>query len=272
VSVRLRERTEGIEDIPDYENYDYESEWRGRGIQDRAERSLVSGWVEPGESCLELGGGFGRLTSVLEPKFEKVFMIDFSRRNLSRASERLTKTRLIRTSISKIPFEDCTFDSVVAVRVLHHIPRLAEAIQEMVRVSRDGACIVLGVPNTRRLGGPAENRAVARGPQGHRIYAAPMSAYANPLLERMAMRGLGLFDNRMGRALSSLGPLYRLDVATSSIWAIRPQVFMKLRVRKEGWGRAPFVICRCGGRLGPQVCSSCGRSYGRIVDLAGPEG
>jgi SAM-dependent methyltransferase len=264
----LRAHPEGIEDIPDYENYDYESEWHGRRTQDRAEKSLVSGWVESGESCLELGGGFGRLTSVLEPKFEKVFMIDFSRRNLSRASERLKKTRLIRTSITKIPFEDSTFDSVVAVRVLHHVPQLAETIQEMARVSRDGACIVIGVPNTRRLRGPAENRMVAVGPQGHRIYAAPMSAYANPLLERIGMRGLGLFDNRMGRTLSPVGPLSRLDVATSSVWTIRPEVFIKFRVRKEGLRREPFVICTCGAKLSQGTCSSCGRSYGKIIDLA----
>ena len=267
----MRYRAEGIEDIPDYENYDYESEWRGRGIQDSAEKSLISSWVEPGESCLELGGGFGRLTSLLEPKFEKVFMIDFSRRNLLRASERLTKTRLIRTSIAKIPFEESTFDSVIAVRVLHHIPQLAEAIEEMARVSRDGASIVIGVPNTRRLGGPAENRVVGVGPQGHRIYAAPMSAYSNPLLERVGMRGLGLFDNRVGKTLSSVGSLSRLDVATSSVWTIRPQVFIKFRARKEGLAREPFVICTCGAKLGRGDCVSCGRTYGRIIDLAGPQ-
>ena len=259
------------EEIPDYENYDYESEWRGRGIQDRAERRLVAGWVVPGESCLELGGGFGRLTAVLEPKFERVFMIDFSRRNLSKASGRLTKTRLIRTSIAKIPFGDSSFDLVLAVRVLHHIPRLADAIDEMVRVSRDGGCIVLGVPNTMRLGGPPENRAVAVGPQGHRIFAAPMSAYAHPRLERVGLRGLGLFDNRVGRILNPFAPLSALDVATSSIWSIRPQIFMKFRVRKGGARGDPAVICTCGARLDSGVCGSCGRSYGRIIDLTVPE-
>ncbi|MDA4113739.1 MAG: class I SAM-dependent methyltransferase [Thaumarchaeota archaeon] len=267
----MRAQSEGTAgDIPDYEAYDYESEWRGRAIQDRAERELVTRWADRGGSCLELGGGFGRLTLALELKFEKIFMVDFSKRNLTKASERLKKTRLIRASIDRIPFEDSTFDSVVVVRVLHHLPDLAGAIEEMARVARDGGCIIMGVPNTSRRDGLTGNTLVACGPQGHKIYAAPISAYAHPLLQRVGIRGLGLFDNRLGRGLRSLESLFAVDVATSSAWAIKPQIFIKFRVRKGGPRREPRVICPCGSPVLSDRCGSCGRSYGKIIDLTQP--
>jgi SAM-dependent methyltransferase len=261
---------ETVGEIPDYEGYDYESEWRGRAIQDRAGRELVAGWADSGESCLELGGGFGRLTRALELKFEKMFMIDFSRRNLTKASERLKKTRLIRASIARIPFEDSTFDSVVVIRVLHQVPDLASAIDGMARVSRDGGCIIIGVPNTSRRRRLTRNTLVARGPRGHKIYAAPTSAYAHPLLQRIGLRGLGLFDNGLERRLRSLDSLSALDVAASSAWAVKPKVFIKFRVRKEGPSREPRAICPCGVPLLSDRCGSCGRSYGKIIDLTDP--
>jgi ubiquinone/menaquinone biosynthesis C-methylase UbiE len=253
--------------IPDYETYDYESEWQGRAIEDRAEKELIGRLVEPGESGLELGGGYGRLTAVLERNFERMFMVDYSSRNLSKASERLVKTKLVRTSISKLPFHDNTFDSVIAVRVLHHLPRLEDAIGEMTRVARDGASIIIGVPNTGRKSVGCRNTLVATGPQGHRIYSAPLEAYSHSLLERTEVRGLGIFDNRLGRRLHMLSLLSALDLATCSVWTLKPELFIKFRVKKEGVRNEPVVICGCGADLDDGACARCGVSYGKIIDL-----
>jgi len=260
------------DEIPDYETYDYEREWRSRGIQNRAERELLEKLIEPRESCLELGGGFGRLTSTLESMFEKVFMIDMSRSNLERASTRLEKTKLIRTNIIGIPFEDCTFDSVVMVRVLHHVRDLKTLLGEVVRVSRRNACVVVGVPNTSRSRGLAKNTFVGVGPQGHTIYAAPISAYAHPLLDRVEMRGLGLFDNGIGKRLHSWSRLAALDVATSVAWTAKPYLFIKFRATKTGVNREPYVLCTCGAPLMSDTCPVCGRSAAGIVDLTRPVG
>jgi len=227
--------------VPDYESYDYERDWSRREATDRAERKLLSDWIEPGNACLELGGGYGRLTSVLEQKFGQTVMLDFSRRNIAKASLRLKATGIARGTVGRIPFKDSTFDTVVAVRVLHHVPDLAGVIAEMARVSRDGGCLILGVPNTARVDGPLKNSFVALGPQGHRIYSAPLKAYAHSSLRRVEVRGLGLFDNRVGRFLRAQDALCWLDVATSAAWVLKPEVFMKFRVEKSALGTTPIA-------------------------------
>lgn len=232
----MGEKLEAGREIPDYESYDYEQEWRGREIEDRAERELLARWLEPGGRCLELGGGFGRLTSVLEEKFGEVSMVDFSRRNLSKAAGRLSHTSLIRAPIGRLPFGDDAFSAVIAVRVLHHVANLSETIAEMVRVAEDGGYVMVGVPNTRGRNDLKEVPLCVRGPQGHAIYVVPMSAYSHPMLEVVGIRGLGLFDNALGRRLRGIRSLSTLDVATSHTWEIKPETFIKFRVRKSGRG------------------------------------
>lgn len=126
--------------IPDYETYDFASVWRGRGLADSAEKALVEMWARPGgESCLDLGGGFGRITSVLEPLYRDVFIVDYSRRNLNGAASRLRRTAtLVRCELEVLPFEDDAFDFISLIRVMHHIPTPSQLLAEVARVGRDG--------------------------------------------------------------------------------------------------------------------------------------
>jgi len=220
--------------VPDYENYDYRGEWRSRDIENAAERELVRSWVSGVGSCLELGGGFGRITEVLESCVPEVVMVDFSKRNLSLASARLKRAMFLRCDLRGIPFEDSSFDCVVVIRVLHHIDDLRVVLDEVVRVGRDGGTVVLGVPNTilGRYRGVRSNQQVLIGPCGHRAYVRPVGAYAHPSLELIERRGLGIFENPVGRRLSRLSVLSGIDVATSRAWALKPELFMRFRVRK----------------------------------------
>ena len=49
---------------PDYENYDYLSEWKGREIQNLAERKLILKLAGHPERTLELGGGIAGFADV----------------------------------------------------------------------------------------------------------------------------------------------------------------------------------------------------------------
>ena len=110
-------------DIPNYESYDYSVVWKRRGIEDRAEQEVVSRWAA-GETGIELGGGFGRLTQVIERRLGTTFMLDYSMANLRRAASRLEGTTLVRGSLDRLPFEDSVFDFVAMVRVIHHVQDL----------------------------------------------------------------------------------------------------------------------------------------------------
>lgn len=258
-------KTESTDAIPDYEGYDYSLVWRGRGIEDKAEKAVVAGWAT-GETGIELAGGFGRLTEVIEKKVDRMFMLDYSLGNLRRASERLRRTTLIRAPMDDLPFDDDAFDFVALVRAIHHAPDPDAVLDEVVRVARDGATFVLGIANE---GTGRESTFVRVTTEGHRIYSTPLRRFERPGLERIEVRGVGAFDNALGRGLERLTPLASLDVKTSRLWPAKPMLFVRYRVRKTPRRNEPLVRCVCGGAILDGRCASCSRKYGRILDLVG---
>lgn len=258
--------TEPAQHIPDYERYDYTTVWRRRGIEDRAERELVSRWAT-GETGIELGGGFGRITQVLERRIGKMFMVDYSLTNLRGASARLRKTTLIRDSIDKLPFDDSVFDFVALIRVIQHIPDPDSLLSEVVRVSRNGGTFVLAIGNENRGWRRGESVPIKVTETGHRIFSTPLNRFGHASLERLEILGLGAFDNLIGRRAERLFPLAELDIRTSRLWPAKPMLFIRYRVRKGDGKNEPFVLCGCGGRIVGRGCERCGRTYGQIIDL-----
>ncbi len=264
-------------EIADYEICDFSSVWQGRDIQNNAEKELVRRWAATstrGESALDLGGGYGRITEVLEPHFERTFMLDYSLSNLRKASFALRKTTLVRCTLDTLPFEDDTFDFITLIRVMHHIPEPDRLLAEVSRVGRNGGTFVLGIANETFTGyGKVKQHALAwTTPQGHRIYVTPLSRYGSSTLKRSEILGVGLFDNRIGRRLGRLSPLSTLDVATARLWPVKRMLFVRFRIDKKeaAYHHSPSVRCLCGGKIGTEGrCEECGRTYGegRIVDL-----
>jgi len=276
--------TELRNEIPDYESFDYSTIWKGRGIEDRAEKELVGRWAV-GETGIELGGGFGRITKVLEERFGKMFMLDYSLRNLRKASSRLKKTTLIRGSASNLPFDDNVFDFITLIRVMHHVADPDSLLGEVVRVARNGGTFILGI--TAEIGQKRSGESVpVRVDQkawrfiastipspawpaiaGHTIYTTPLGRYGHEGLERVEIRGVGAFDNRIGRTVERLWPLATLDLKTSRLWPAKSMLFVRFRVNKREGKNAPQVKCKCGGTILGRRCDRCGRSYGQIIDL-----
>ena len=254
--------TEPGDVIPDYETFDYSTVWKGRGIEDRAEKEIVSRWAI-GETGIELGGGFGRITQVLERRLSQTFMLDYSLSNLRRASSRLRKTTLIRDSLGILPFDDNVFDFVAIIRVIHHVPDPDSLLGEVVRVSRNGGTFVLGIANHPIR----KRRTLEVTPGRHRIYPTPLRRYGHAGLERVEILGVGAFDNRIGRRAERLFPLATLDVKTSRLWPPKPMLFVRYRVSKAEGKNNPRVKCGCGGTILDRRCDNCGRSYGQIIDL-----
>lgn len=252
--------------IPDYENFDYTTVWNKRTIEDRAERELVSRWAT-GETGIELGGGFGRITQVIEKRVGRTFMLDYSLNNLRRAATRLRRTTLVRASIGRLPFDDSVFDFVALIRVMQHIPDPDALLGEVVRVARDGATFVLGIANEgNRRGGSREVR-ITRTRTGHEIYLTPLARFGHPGLRRAEILGVGAFDNVVGRSAWRLWPLISIDVKTSRLWPIKSMLFVRYTVSKAGAKNEPTVRCTCGGTISGRRCDRCGRAYGEIIDL-----
>lgn len=221
--------------IPDYENYDYRSEWANKQIEDLAEKRILSSWIRPSKSCLELGGGFGRLTSLFEQYFSEVVMLDFSRTNIQRASQKVKRTGMIRAELHNLPFKDEMFDYIFLIRVVHHLPDPLVVLTEIQRVAKQGATVVISAPNPiltkyRHL---RSNTFVGQGECGHRIYVAPLEYYSSEQLKENARLGTGIFENFIGMRLHRFTFLHLADVVVSPIWYVKPNVFMKYTVTKN---------------------------------------
>ncbi len=222
--------------IPDYERYDYSREWENKQIEDLAEKRILASWVKPSGSCLELGGGFGRLTSFLEPYFSRVVMVDFSRANIQKASRRIKITEIVRSEIHEIPFKDETFDYIFMIRVVHHLADPLIVLKEIRRVAKQGATVIISAPNLtfgkyHRL---RSNTLVGEGKCGHKIYAAPLKYYSTEFLKEEARLGTGMFENSIGIKLHRFTFLHLADVLISPLWYLKPNIFMKYTVSKNG--------------------------------------
>ena len=90
--------------------------------------------------ALDVGCGTGRWTKFLTPKVGFMEAIDPS--NAIFAADKLLgdieNVRLTKASTETIPFDDETFDFVMSVGVLHHIPDTQQAMKDCVRKVKKG--------------------------------------------------------------------------------------------------------------------------------------
>ncbi len=160
--------------ICDYEGSGYREEFWGQGreYEDRAERYAMDallpgmGGRPPafgGGRLLEIGAGYGRLAD-LYAGYREVYLLDYARTQVEQAQEHLApaagKARARRGlpgftyvvgDIYGLPFVDGYFDTVVTVRVLHHIADVPAALAEVARVLRGGGSYVLEYANKLNL-------------------------------------------------------------------------------------------------------------------------
>jgi methionine biosynthesis protein MetW len=116
--------------------------------QERVElfREYVGG---PGRRVLDLGCRYGALTRTYA-QGNDVTGVDVDREALAEAAKLGIDTRWADVD-EPLPFEDSTFDVVVAGELLEHVRDPARLIAEVMRVLRPGGEIVASVPNAFRL-------------------------------------------------------------------------------------------------------------------------
>lgn len=88
---------------------------------------------------LEVGCGQGAFAARLSEVGIDVTATDQSDRMLTLTADRGVRTR--RADVQELPFEDGSFDAVVANYMLYHVPDLAAALTEIVRVLRPGGAL-----------------------------------------------------------------------------------------------------------------------------------
>ncbi len=283
--------------IIDYETSDYaERFWPGREYEDAVERLAMKKLLpSSGEVLADVGAGHGRLAD-LYGRFRTVLLVDPARSVLEKSAATWgddPRFVFARADLSQLPMHDSSCDAIVTVRVLHHIPNLRAAFQEIHRVLRPGGAYVLEFANKRNLKeilraaiGRSTRRPFSRAP----TEALPLHFTFHPAYVDDALREA---DFRVDRALAVSAfripllkrwvpaPLLaRIDGWIQEVGAplkLTPSVFLRALADKSIPAVEPTGLFACPDdgtplrNLGPGLaCPTCGRSWepqGGIYDF-----
>lgn len=105
-----------------------------------------------GRNILDIGAGRAPLGILVAQRFKPKWIVsaDLGRERLFSALPWKTKLKnldLVSADVYHLPFDDNSFDYILANSFLHHLPRLNEAVTELVRVLRPGGQYIGREPN-----------------------------------------------------------------------------------------------------------------------------
>jgi SAM-dependent methyltransferase len=133
-------------------NYNYLDYWLGRDYEHQAEvlaiRRLLKG--KHFIRALDIGGGYGRLSVLLEEFADQVTLAEPSRKQLDIAKTFLRdhpKIKRCQMQASELEFKDGSFDLILLVRVMHHLPNPKPELTEIARILSPEGYAVIEVAN-----------------------------------------------------------------------------------------------------------------------------
>jgi SAM-dependent methyltransferase len=111
---------------------------------------ILEGPLLDGRRVLEIGCGQGLDAERIVQKCREYTGIDLSETSVAVAQEAVGKRAPINTPVAfqvadaeRLPFEDCSFDTIYSIGVLHHTPDFDAAISEVHRVLEPGGQAIL---------------------------------------------------------------------------------------------------------------------------------
>lgn len=118
-------------------------------------RRLARKFVSPGQQVLDVACGTGDWLLAAAERGAQTSGIDLSSKAIDICRQNMPEGEFHSGPAETLPFEDNRFDLITCLGSLEHFLDPVAAVQEMVRVSKDGARIIILVPNadflTRRL-------------------------------------------------------------------------------------------------------------------------
>jgi SAM-dependent methyltransferase len=123
----------------------------------------------PGDRVLDLGAGSGFSSEMLARFGYDAIAVDpdiqslrHNRRRPSFDAARIAgRVRVAASLAQELPFDRSSFDGIIGLNVLHHVPDLTRTIQELARVLRPGRRAVFCEPGLRHLEMQETKRAIA---------------------------------------------------------------------------------------------------------------
>ncbi len=122
----------------------FETAYNGKCFKGIAKE--IKNHVDSEDTVLECACGTGLLTVPMAEKCKSLTATDYSDGMLKQTKKKVAKytnTEIKKVSILELPFEDDTFDVVVAANVIHLLDEPDKALSEMKRVCRNGGRIII---------------------------------------------------------------------------------------------------------------------------------
>lgn len=277
--------------ICDYEGTSYYARfWKGKGreYEDLAERIAIRSLLPAsGGRLLEVGAGFGRLVDLYQG-YDQIILLDYAISGLREAQERLGRSdryRYVAADLYNLPLAPGSCDTVVMVRVLHHVADVAAAMRQIAAVLRPGGTYLLEYANKRNI--KAIARYLLRRQQWSPFTLEPyefarlnFDFHPDWIAQELHRAGFSL---EAGRAVSHFRdpvlkriippqPLAAADGLVQGVgaaWKLTPSVFLRTQVAGQGAAApgSPFRCPTCAGRAlqeAPETltCAGCGAVWG----------
>lgn len=273
--------------ICDYEGTSYRARfWEGQGreYEDLAERIALRKLLPPqGRRILEIGAGFGRLAD-LYAGYDQIVLLDYAKSGLREAQQRLGRSGkfvYVAADLYHLPLAPAACDTIVMVRVLHHVMDVPAAFRSIHETLRPGGTYVLEYANKRHL------KAVVRyllrrqrwspfSPEPYEFVALNFDFHPRWVAEQLNRSG---FQVERGLAVSHFRfPLFKRWIPPRALaaadgrlqgvgaaWKLTPSVFLRTRATGSAvtGGEGLFACPRCHSlelenRQDALVCRGCG--------------
>lgn len=142
------------------EGYAHQQASHSAGYFDRLLSVLDAVVTQPKPDVLEIGAGAGGAMHSFLARRPGARAVAMELSPVSIRAQRGGSTSLqsIAGSALQLPFRDRSLDAVVAFEVIEHLPDVATALDEMLRVVRRPGHIIIGLPNHASLWTPLEDR------------------------------------------------------------------------------------------------------------------
>lgn len=133
--------------LPETAASDYELFWYYRQLY--GYEYAAAEVLEPGDRVLEIGSGEGYGANVLAAKAASVTGLDKSPEAAAHAAAKYRRGNLEYLSYdgTTLPFPDASFDKVVTLHCIEHIPGDAAFLAEVSRVLKPGGRLLVSTPN-----------------------------------------------------------------------------------------------------------------------------
>lgn len=146
-------------EVFDYNHVDYHKFWQehNRTYEDAVERIALQRLTKLMQgTCIEIGGGFGRLINEYAPKCSHVFFTDCTEKLVAQAKQYVEALELRQVECQTLNLYDLdqcgqVFDNAICVRVMHHVEDVPYFFQQVNAVLPEDGTFIFEYANKKNV-------------------------------------------------------------------------------------------------------------------------